>query len=379
MPGFFDQPVTTRVPDPEPPETTLIRDLLARKSFDLQADPYGGEQMRQNSLAPAPGFSGSGGGPSSQFFYGDSGQSGNGGGGNTPPTSQTEPRIDPIRALTALLGRQTQTLPARAQGRGSFFDRMSAVRPNRDARQGLRNVSARGMQRIPSFDGGQPSGQLPGFDGPPGGGGVWGGEWSQYDTANATPWTGGWQEDENGMPIGPGGFRYTGSQHEFSGGMGRDSRNQIINAQRQGGASYGQWLQEVRRRMNSRPGMHQAPTGPPQQQFAGGRGAPRQSQGMGNSLSQFLAMNSGSHGATAGRVPGMAPQPPANLPTAPRTPQPLDRNGQSQNFNAIAYGDVQPPALQNPGAPTEFEGGQRPQQSAPLAPRTPQPMLPRTS
>lgn len=60
----------------------------------------------------------------------------------------------------------------------------------------------------------------------------------------ATPYAGQWQMDANGMPIGPGGFRYTGAQHEFSGGLGQSGVNQVNSAN--GGPTYAQWLDKVR-------------------------------------------------------------------------------------------------------------------------------------
>lgn len=170
--GFFDQPVSSPVPNPEPPETTLIRDMLARKSFDLQGDPFGGNQMRSNSLTPAPAFAGSGyqGPNDSHFFYGDSpfdepGQQG-----------ETEPRMRPIQA--GMPARATRTLSRPA---GHFYDDMSAAKPNRDMRSALMQLLARikmrngpqgpsrGQQRVTAphakFDGGYPSADLPGFDG----------------------------------------------------------------------------------------------------------------------------------------------------------------------------------------------------------------------
>ena len=185
MPGFFDQPVNQYAPNPEPPETTLMRDLLTRKAIGLQSDPYGGNVMRNNFLNPAPAFMGSGGGPSSEFFYGSGGSGGSGGGANPGAIA---PRQSPIRAL---MQRLTQTVGPRSVGPGpglhrsqlasllrsatpgpdknlgSFFRAMQRFAPPRDSRSALRSLlaMAQGLQAQHDGIGMDDTGQLPGFDG----------------------------------------------------------------------------------------------------------------------------------------------------------------------------------------------------------------------
>lgn len=163
MPGFFDQPTTQYVPNPEPPETTLLRDQLARKVFDLQADPYGGNQMRNNSLNPAPAFTGSGGTPDNYFFYGSEGEPGKG--GDNPPadasnsgrnlrgmieqvmqhsgTGKVAPRLNgpPLRAMQSPQAETPQIGTSGALGR--LFDILNSLRSNSDSRGGLRALLQR--------------------------------------------------------------------------------------------------------------------------------------------------------------------------------------------------------------------------------------------
>lgn len=280
MPGFFDQPVNQYAPNPEPPETTLIRDMLARKAFDLQADPYGGAQMRPNSLQDAPAFAGSGGGPSSEYFYGSGGAGGSGGGN---PGAPVAPRQSPLRAILQRLTRQMHprpTAPDTPEGPmdnlqegpglsrspsgdniGSFFRAMQRFAPPRDSRGPLRQIlrfsQMMGGGPMEAHDGANvDTGQLPGFDGERT---LVGGH---RDWWNATPWQGGWQNSGNGMPIGPGGAQYTGAGHEYSGFTGggqafADQRARINASRGGGGPSFSQWLREINKRsvMGRSPGM----------------------------------------------------------------------------------------------------------------------------
>lgn len=163
MPGFFDQPQNSYSPNPEPPENTLMRDMLTRKSFELQGDPYGGNTMRPNKLVNQPSLN-----------YGS------GGGGSNPGSGPgTQPRMNPIRVLMSLLQRATRKVgrqegPNTPEGQGGFFERMSQFRPQQDSREGLRALAERNNANQNaddpySFDGANwDTGQLPGFDGQPG-------------------------------------------------------------------------------------------------------------------------------------------------------------------------------------------------------------------
>lgn len=120
-PGFFDNPQSTYSPNPEPAGFDLLRDMLMRKSFALGADPYGGNQMRPNSLQPAPAFAGSGSPINSSFFYGQPGEDGSGG-GTQPPAPRSMP------SLIDLMRRQPMMVPPRgSMGGGGGMGQMQGA------------------------------------------------------------------------------------------------------------------------------------------------------------------------------------------------------------------------------------------------------------
>jgi hypothetical protein len=150
MPGFFDSPVNSYALNPEPPEKTVLRDLLTRKDISMQADPFGGNQMRSNSLNPAPAFTGSAGGPSDNFFYGDQATPGQGPDQGPSQGQRPTPILALLQHLTRTLGPRPTGAGASGPGAtntmGSFFDRMKAANPNRDSRSGLQQL----LQRLQS-------------------------------------------------------------------------------------------------------------------------------------------------------------------------------------------------------------------------------------
>lgn len=202
---LFKQPQLGYSPNLEPTGWPLLRDMLERKIFDLQANPYGFDPSQgrsMESLLPTGGR-----GTFNPYSGGYGPQPGQGGGQQRPQPSVAQGGY----------GRATRTLPQRPTALG--------------------NDSPYMFQRGP---------QMLGSDGPsflP--------PWLQkYGT-----WGGQWQTDSGGAPIGPQGQHYTGSQHEYSGGMspgsGYDPRTGarggspvtgLGNMYGPNGPSYPQWL-----------------------------------------------------------------------------------------------------------------------------------------
>lgn len=64
-----------------------------------------------------------------------------------------------------------------------------------------------------------------------------------------------WVYDANGFPVGPGGVVYTGSKHEFSGGLPDEDAKRVldaVSAEGYVGPSYAQWLKEVQNARDTR-------------------------------------------------------------------------------------------------------------------------------
>src|SRR6188474_2386937 len=49
--GLFDRPIIPRQPEPEPPGFNLLRDMMMRRIFEMNANPYG---MNPNYSGPSP-------------------------------------------------------------------------------------------------------------------------------------------------------------------------------------------------------------------------------------------------------------------------------------------------------------------------------------
>ena len=278
-PGFFDQqPIPAPRPVPEPPGYDLIREILTRKIFDMQESPLGGytatpglidtQAMHLNEgqpQIPLGVFGSPGGGPPQPPTGGGGLGGGRGYGGGTRVISgRPVADMDPNTGYSSPAGPQRPPVPDRSRSGGTDILRLLA---------GILGGS-RQPRNVSRFDG-VPAGtrvalQSPRtfYDGAPGSNlnSIWGQSgWRPHGIAallnpglfgGPQAWGGGWQNDQNGMPIGPGGFQYTGSQHEFSGGMSPEARGQIAGGMQGGGPSYAQWLMEIASR-NRPPSMHE--------------------------------------------------------------------------------------------------------------------------
>lgn len=127
------------------------------------------------------------------------------------------------------------------------------------------------------------------------------------------PYSGTWQFDANGYPIGPGGFRYTGAQHEFSGGIGQQNVGAVNSAT--GGPSYAQWIEKVREIQGQKAKQNAADSLARREQF----GAPETRSGTTDAARNWI-MN---HGIMGGHQPPVVDPGPGvinNTGTNPNSP-----------------------------------------------------------
>lgn len=313
--GFTDRPLLPgQYPLPEPPGNDLIREIMLRSIMQKSINPYGmspegasgiNGPLFSTGLNPAPAFGmtsrgdmgdpnfrqsflggpqyPTGGGPGS--VGGAMGQM-TGGFGRGSASSGARVPINAMRQslpasggsgssllqmLLSLLGNSGSNpggqsfYDGRRVSRGRFYDARRLPDPReRGGRDRFREIGrdtdlprggGRGTPILP--DGGPHTTQTVdrpgGSQGGPAGLDFSGGKSPRFHGwASVTPWAGQWQVDERGFPIGPGGVRYIGSMHEFSGGGGgtpaaQRFRSQARAGEQAGGPSYAQWLQAVNR------------------------------------------------------------------------------------------------------------------------------------
>lgn len=163
-PGFFDQPVNSYSPNPEPVENTIMRDLLTRKMIGLEGDPFGGHTMK-TGMDDAPALQGFHGAFDS-YFKGNEAKGGpftsfdpNQGGKGTPDSGPSRglprtvfrgsPTNGPV-TRPPISGSDNSEGPGGIDGHRddpSFFGRMNIARPDSSNIDRLLAVLARSSSR----------------------------------------------------------------------------------------------------------------------------------------------------------------------------------------------------------------------------------------
>jgi len=165
--GFFDRPQIRQTPAPEPPGFDLLRDMLMRRAFEMNANPYG---LNPSYRGPNP-FMSSGrgmfnpyqggygpGGPGMGGMGGGGPMGGMGGGGGAPGGGNLMALIQQLLAQGGGGRGGPMTVPMRPSGppMGGMAGMQTGAPPQ---------PGGAPQQRPPAYAGNCYDGQRPGYDG----------------------------------------------------------------------------------------------------------------------------------------------------------------------------------------------------------------------